>query len=69
VRLDLVDCRDYLVVGDKVSQPVRVEVGDTDGPGRSLPVFVLQGSPRPVVVAERLVDQAEVKAVKAQLGE
>ena len=66
VRLDLVDRRRDLVVGDEVDEPVGVEVRHADGLGQALAVDLLHRPPGAVVVAEGLVDEVQVDVVEAE---
>ena len=65
VQLDLVDERHRLLVQQEVGQAVGPEVADADGLYPPCLVILLQGTPCPVHVAHRPMEQVDVHVVEA----
>jgi len=57
VGFDLIDCRDDLVIGDQIKEPVRLKVGNADGTDLSFCVQLLQEPPRRIVVGKGAVEK------------
>ena len=50
----------------QVHQPVRIKIGDADGPELSLPICLFHGAVSAVIVIEGLVDQHQIDVIALQ---
>lgn len=66
MRFILVDGRRGFIMKHKIHDSVGIEIADANSPNRSGKVQFLHGSPSPVNVSIRLVDEIEVKIIELQ---
>jgi len=66
IYFHLIDCGFDFVKHSDVHKSVRLKVADPNGAQLTGPVSILHGTPRPVHVAIRLVDQIQIEVVEFQ---
>ena len=64
--LNLVDCRQNLMIDAQIYQAGFIKVADSNGPDDPIPVHFFHRPPCAVVIAKWLMDQVEVQMLQPQ---
>lgn len=64
--LNLVDCRQNLMIDAQIYQAGFIKVADSNGPDDPIPVHFFHRPPCAVVIAKWLMDQVEVQILQPQ---
>ena len=67
--LNLVDCRQNLMIDAQIYQTGFIKVADSNGPDDPIPVHFFHRPPCAVVIGKRLMQQHKVEIVKLQFAQ